>query len=75
MHLESLLLHLMTSEDGEQFVLAKKRLYWLLSEVVRAVTLWILLEFTMHGFLIIHRVSPEQITENTVQRNLLETVY
>ena len=71
MHLEALLLNLMASEDTQKAILAEQLLDRLLTEVVRAITLWILFEITGDSFLVIHRIGPHQVTEDAVKRNLL----
>jgi hypothetical protein len=63
---EAFLLDLMASENTEELVLTEELLDGLLSEVVRTVALWVLLEISVHGFFVFHRVRPHQVAENTV---------
>lgn len=71
MHLETFLLDLMTAENRQQTVLSQKLLNRFLTKVVGAVTLWVLFEVTMDGLFVVHRVSPHQVTEYTIEGNLL----
>jgi len=74
MHLEALLFNLMTTENTQQAILAQELLDWLFAEVVRAVAFGVLLEVTMKGLFIFHRVSPHQVTEDAIEWDLLLTV-
>ena len=71
MHLEAFLFDLMTSEYTQEPVFAKQLLNWLLTEIIGTITFGVLFEVSMHGLFVIHRVSPHQVAENTIQRNLV----
>ena len=74
MHLESFLLYLMSTEDTQKSVLAEELLHRFLTEVEGTVTLGILLEVTVNGFFVIHRIGPHQIAENAIKWDLLPPV-
>ena len=64
MHLESINLHLMTTEYAHQFILFQEFLDWLLSKVVRAFSLRVVDEVSMLGILILHGVGPHEVAED-----------
>jgi len=74
MHLESINLHLMTTEYAHQFVLFQQFLHRLLSEVVRAFSLRIVNEVSVLGILILHGVGPHEIAEEAIQGYFLESI-
>ena len=43
----------------------------LLSKVIGTVTLRILLELPINGFLVVHGIGPHQVTEDAIERDLL----
>jgi len=71
MHLEAFLLDLMATENTEQSVLAQQVLHRLLTEIVGAVALRIFFEIAIDCLLIVHGVSPHQVTEDAIKRDLL----
>ena len=75
MHLEAFLLDLVTAENTQQSVLSQESFDRFFAEVVGAVTLWVLFEVSVDSLLVIHRISPHQVTENAIQWDLLFAVY
>jgi hypothetical protein len=73
-HAKAVLLYLVSTEDTQQFVTFEQRLYWLLSEVNRALTIWVVLKVAVYRFIVVHRVSPHQIAERAFQRNLSKPI-
>ena len=74
MHLKALLFDLVPAENTEQPVLAQKLLDWLLAEIVGAVALGVLLEVAVHRFFVLHRISPHQVAEDSIEGDLLLAV-
>lgn len=73
-HFESFALNLMPAENTEQLVAFKQLLNWFLAEVIGALALGVVLELVVWSVFVVHGVGPQQITENTVERNLLESI-
>jgi hypothetical protein len=73
-HLETILLYLMAAEHWEKLVSLEQLLHRLLAEVVGALAVGVVFEFSVDGFLVVHGIGPHQVAENAVQWNLLETV-
>jgi len=73
-HFEAIALDLVTSENRQQLVALQQFFHGLLSEVVRTLTLWVVLEVMIGSALIVHWVGPKKVTEDTVERNLLEAI-
>lgn len=73
-HLKALLFDLVPAENTQQAVLAQKLLHWLLAEIVGAVALGIFLEVTVNRFFVLHGISPHQVAEDSIERDLLLAV-
>ena len=61
----------MPAENTQQPILTQQLLYRLLAEIVRAVSLWIFFKVPVYCLLIVHWVSPHQVTENSIKGNFL----
>ena len=75
MHFKSINLNLVSSEYTHELVLFKQLLDWFLSEVVGALSFWILSKIAVLCIFIFHWISPHQITEKAIQRYLLESIH
>lgn len=73
-HKKAVRLHLVPSENAEQLVPLQQRFDWLFAEVVRALTIWIVLEVVFDSFIVVHRVGPQKVTERALKRNFDEPV-
>ena len=74
MHFETFSLHLVASEDAHQSVFTKEFFYRLFAKIVGAFPLLVLSEYTLLRSFILHRIRPHQVTEESIQRNLLKPV-
>ena len=74
-HLEAVDLHLVTTEYTHELVGTQQFLHWLLAEVIGAFTFRVLVEVTVLGYFVLHRVGPHQVAEKAIERNLLEALH
>jgi hypothetical protein len=74
MHLVSLNLYLVSTQDAHKVILVKQLLCRLLTKQIRALTLLIVDVVLSIGDLVGHWVRPKQVAENTVEWNLLVAI-
>lgn len=75
MHLEAVALHLVASENTEQFISLQQFFNRLFAEVVGALALGVVEVVKLGRLLVVEGVRPKQVAENAFQRNLLKSIH
>jgi hypothetical protein len=73
-HLEAVMLHLVASENTEQFISLQQFFNWLFAEVVRALALGVVNVVELGSFFVVDGVRPNQVTEYALQGDLLKSI-
>ena len=74
MHLVSINLDLMCTDDADEIVGSQDLLHWLEAKLDRALTLRIRAEAHLASITIVHRVRPKEIAEESLERGFFETI-
>jgi hypothetical protein len=64
----------MSSENRQQLITFQQLLNGFLTEVVGALSLWVVFEVVIGCSLVVHRVGPQQVAKDTIEGNLLKTI-
>ena len=75
MHFVAVNLDLMSTDDRDEVVSPQNLLDRVQAELNRALTLWVGAEALLASVTVVHRVGPEQITEEALERWLNESIH